>query len=82
MVDAEHTYFQPAIDHMVLNLQYKYNRDFPSVYNTYQCYLQDTYSRVKVDLERARRKDYWFAAKLVRGAYMVQERKRAVEVWT
>jgi proline dehydrogenase len=35
MVDAEQTYFQPAIDHMVLNLQKKFNRDFPAIYNTY-----------------------------------------------
>jgi proline dehydrogenase len=42
MVDAEQTYFQPAIDHMVLNLQKKFNRDFPAIYNTYQCYLTNT----------------------------------------
>lgn len=79
MVDAEQTYFQPAIDHMVLNLQKKFNRDFPAIYNTYQCYLTNTAGRVDIDLARAERHGYHFAAKLVRGAYMVQERKRAAK---
>jgi len=77
MVDAEQTYFQPAIDHLVLHLQRKYNREFPVIYNTYQSYLKDSYSRIELDLARARKERFFFAAKLVRGAYMVQERKRA-----
>ncbi len=40
MVDAEHSYFQPAIDHAVTELQRTYNRRKPTVLNTYQCYLQ------------------------------------------
>lgn len=78
MVDAEQTYMQPGIDHLVLNLQRKYNRDNQDViYNTFQCYLKISSDRVDIDLERARRENFRFACKLVRGAYMVQERKRA-----
>lgn len=40
MVDAEHSYFQPAIDHAAMELQRTYNRQKPTVLNTYQCYLQ------------------------------------------
>ena len=40
MVDAEHSYFQPAIDHAVTELQRTYNRHKPTMLNTYQCYLQ------------------------------------------
>jgi len=37
MIDAEQTYMQPAIDHIVMHLQRKYNRgDMPTVFGTYQ----------------------------------------------
>lgn len=55
MVDAEHTYFQPCIDHAVLQLQRKYNKDYPAIFGTYQAYLRDCNSRLQIDLERARR---------------------------
>ena len=80
MIDAEQTYFQSAIDHFVVNLQRKYNRNFPVIFNTYQCYLKDSGSRVKFDLARAKKEGFIFAAKTVRGAYMIQERKRAGEL--
>jgi len=80
MVDAEHTYFQPCIDLAVLRLQRKFNREYPCVFNTYQAYLRDCGERLATDLERARREDWHFGAKLVRGAYMVHERKRASEM--
>eukprot|EP01025_Chloroclados_australasicus_P010567 TRINITY_DN1433_c0_g1_i4.p2 TRINITY_DN1433_c0_g1~~TRINITY_DN1433_c0_g1_i4.p2 ORF type:complete len:291 (+),score=58.82 TRINITY_DN1433_c0_g1_i4:991-1863(+) len=80
MIDAEHSYFQPAIDHTVQQLQRMYNKDKAVVYNTYQCYLKDSYDHVVWDMERARRGGYVFAGKLVRGAYMVLERRRAEEM--
>ena len=43
MVDAEHTYFQPCIDHAVLRLQRKFNGDYPAVFGTYQVRLADSF---------------------------------------
>ena len=80
LVDAEHSYFQPAIDAVVAQLQRRHNIDEPIIYNTYQCYLNDVHDRMTVDLERSRREGYKFGCKLVRGAYMVLERRRAIEL--
>ncbi|RHY33002.1 hypothetical protein DYB32_001982 [Aphanomyces invadans] len=81
MIDAEQTYMQPAIDHVVLNLQRRYNTEGrDTIYNTFQCYLKDSSDRVLIDLERAEREKFQFACKLVRGAYMIQERKRALDM--
>jgi proline dehydrogenase len=78
LIDAEQTRFQPAIDNLVLDLQQTYNvvdnSDIPIIYNTYQCYLKDAPERLRTDVNRAKRFNYHFGAKLVRGAYMESER--------
>ncbi|KAG2219855.1 hypothetical protein INT45_000742 [Circinella minor] len=84
MIDAEQTYFQEAIDHVAITMEAKYNgreeERAPTVYNTYQMYTKAALKKVKIDVERAHRENFSFAAKLVRGAYMVSERKRASEM--
>ena len=83
MIDAEQTWFQPAIDNFTLELMKKYNSisktDVPIVFNTYQCYLKNSTSRMMKDLSRSHRDKFHFACKLVRGAYMVAENERASE---
>jgi proline dehydrogenase len=91
MMDAEQTYFQPAIDDVALSLAAQFNEatDADSnngmkdalIYNTYQLYLKDAYSRMVQDFERSKRLGHAFGVKLVRGAYMESERARA-ETWS
>lgn len=84
LIDAEHQKYQPAIDSLVLELQQKFNAkdvtDRPVIFNTYQCYLKDMPDRMVTDLKRSERFSFHFAAKLVRGAYMVHERERAKQL--
>ena len=55
LIDAEQTYMQPMINHIALNLQRKYNKERPIIYNTYQCYLRNSSQRIQRDLDRSRR---------------------------
>ena len=81
LIDAEQTRFQPAIDNLVLDLQESFNAtdtsNKPIIFNTYQCYLKDAPERLRTDINRAKRFNYHFGAKLVRGAYMESERQLA-----
>jgi len=79
LIDAEYFSVQPAIDYLAGVAALEFNREFPLVVNTFQCYLKDTLPRLQLAIQAARRADVSFAAKLVRGAYIVKETQRAAE---
>lgn len=82
MIDAEQSYFQPAIDRLTLEAMRKHNVDplkGPVVFATYQAYLKDANDRLSYGLKLSKREQWIFAAKVVRGAYMVRERALAEE---
>ena len=83
LIDAEQSWFQPAIDVISSGLQQKYNHvdvaDQPVVFSTYQCYLKNSLERLNVDVSKSKRLSFHLGSKLVRGAYMPRERARAID---
>lgn len=80
MIDAEETWIQKTIDMLALNMMRKFNKDKAIVYNTYQLYRHDKLASLKDDHNLAVTEGFILGAKLVRGAYMEKERKRAAEM--
>ena len=79
-IDAEDSWIQDAIDQLCHDMMEKFNHQMPIVYNTVQLYRHDRLAFLKSAHEWARGKGLHFAVKLVRGAYMEKEGKRAVEM--
>ena len=79
-VDAEESWIQDPIDELVMQMSEKYNKERPTVYNTYQLYLKSKLSHIKRDHARCRQNEVIFGCKMVRGAYMDKERLRAEEM--
>jgi proline dehydrogenase len=76
-IDAEETWIQDAIDRLAVTMMAKYNRETAIVYNTLQMYRHDRLAYLETSIEEARRGQYHYGIKLVRGAYMEKERARA-----
>jgi len=78
-IDAEESWIQPAIDAITFTLCRQYNKKEAVVYHTAQLYRHDRLAFCKTCLDDARTHGYITGIKLVRGAYMEKERKRAQE---
>ena len=77
MIDAEESWIQEPIDYIAESLMKKYNKEKVIVYNTIQLYRQDRLVFLKNSFNLARENNYILGMKLVRGAYMEKENKRA-----
>jgi proline dehydrogenase len=79
-IDAEETWIQDAINHLVNLMMKRYNRERVVVYNTFQMYRTDQLQYLMNSFKQARKEGYLLGAKLVRGAYMEKERDRAARM--
>jgi len=79
MIDAEESWMQDAVDHLVNEMMEKYNKEKAYIWNTIQMYRTGRLEYLAQDLERAKSKNYFLGYKFVRGAYMEKERERAAE---
>ena len=77
LVDAEETWIQDPVDAITMQMMERFNKSKVVVYNTIQLYRHDRLQFLKDSLEEAGKKNFILGAKLVRGAYMEKERKRA-----
>ncbi len=77
MIDAEESWIQQTIDRLALEMMRRYNQYKVIIYNTYQIYRHDRLELLKKDYQIAAKGGFMLGAKLVRGAYMEKERKRA-----
>ncbi|KAJ6581555.1 FAD-linked oxidoreductase-like protein [Mycena capillaripes] len=77
IIDAEYSWYQPAIDALTLALMRRFNAlgagTQPLVYATFQAYLRRTPAHLAHALRDAKRHRYALGVKLVRGAYHTHE---------
>ena len=79
LIDAEESWMQDAADALVTKMMEKYNTQKAVVFNTLQMYRWDRMDYLKNLHEYAKTKGFHIGMKLVRGAYMEKENKRALE---
>lgn len=76
-IDAEETWIQSPIDQLSYDMMRQYNQHAPVIYNTFQLYRKDMLENLKKAIKTAKEENYHLGVKLVRGAYMEKERKKA-----
>lgn len=80
LIDAEESWLQDAADHLALEMMQLYNKGAEVwIYNTLQCYRTNRLSYLKQIHARATKDGFNIGIKLVRGAYLEKENRRALE---
>jgi proline dehydrogenase len=77
LVDAEETWIQDPVDVITILMMEQFNKQKVIVYNTVQVYRHDRLKFLKDSLDAAKLRHFILGTKLVRGAYMEKERRRA-----
>ncbi|WP_118973980.1 proline dehydrogenase family protein [Taibaiella koreensis] len=80
LIDAEESWIQQPVDDLADAMMEKYNKGAIVIFNTFQMYRHDRLTFLKASHQKAMEKGYTLGGKLVRGAYMEKERRRAEEM--
>lgn len=76
-IDAEESWIQGTIDHYCEKMMERYNKERPIVHITLQMYRKDRLAYLKELYNKAKQKGFFLGVRLVRGAYLEKETKRA-----
>jgi proline dehydrogenase len=79
LIDAEESWIQEPVDALTILMMDTFNKKKCVVYNTIQHYRHDRLNFLRDSYEAAVERNFILGAKLVRGAYMEKERKRAIK---
>lgn len=79
LIDGEESWMQDAADDIVTEMMRRYNKEKAIVFNTLQMYRWDRLDYLKKLHQVAKEEGFFIGMKLVRGAYMEKENKRAEE---
>ncbi|NBX76086.1 MAG: proline dehydrogenase [Proteobacteria bacterium] len=79
LIDAEESWIQAPLDCLVESLMKEFNKNEVIVYHTLQMYRVDRLTYLERLLQDSQSNKFQLGIKLVRGAYMEKERKRAKE---
>ncbi len=80
MIDAEESHYQDIVDKVANEMMALYNKDKAIVFNTVQMYRHDRLDFLRECLSESGQKKYHLGLKIVRGAYIDQERSRAIKM--
>ena len=76
-IDAEESWIQGVVDELAEEMMLTFNKKRAIVFTTLQMYRTDRADYFKGLVQKARRETFMLGVKIVRGAYMEQERERA-----
>ncbi|MEP6846849.1 MAG: proline dehydrogenase family protein [Panacibacter sp.] len=80
LIDAEESWIQNPVDALTVKMMKRFNLQKAVVYNTFQLYRHDRLQFLKDSFDVSTKNNFIAGFKLVRGAYMEKERRRADEL--